>query len=104
MDPESRAHRAGCSRKQHANIFENAYRGIGPARARQRRSFVRSALEQRPPILARRSRRRAWLGQLRMVARLIPAAGALGQRRQIFFCSVGGYDTHGNQSPTTPTC
>ncbi|RYD75008.1 MAG: DUF1501 domain-containing protein, partial [Verrucomicrobiaceae bacterium] len=32
--------------------------------------------------------------QLKMVARLIAARGALNMKRQIFFVSVGGYDTH----------
>jgi uncharacterized protein (DUF1501 family) len=35
--------------------------------------------------------------QLRMVARLIHARDALNMKRQIFFCSVGGYDTHTGQ-------
>ncbi len=35
--------------------------------------------------------------QLKMVARLIGAREALGQRRQIFFCSAGGFDTHSGQ-------
>lgn len=34
--------------------------------------------------------------QLRMVARLISARQALGMRRQTFFCSIGGFDTHGD--------
>jgi uncharacterized protein (DUF1501 family) len=43
--------------------------------------------------------------QLRMVARLIEAgnrsaaSGGFGMRRQIFFCQVGGYDTHSGQTP-----
>ena len=43
--------------------------------------------------------------QLRMVARLIEAgsrstgAGGFGMKRQIFFCQVGGYDTHSSQTP-----
>jgi uncharacterized protein (DUF1501 family) len=43
--------------------------------------------------------------QLRMVARLIEAGhrasanGGFGMKRQIFFCSVGGYDLHTNQTP-----
>ncbi|HZR16738.1 MAG TPA: DUF1501 domain-containing protein, partial [Verrucomicrobiae bacterium] len=43
--------------------------------------------------------------QLQMVARLIEAgnrsaaAGGFGMRRQIFFCQVGGYDLHTNQTP-----
>lgn len=36
-------------------------------------------------------------GQLRMVLRLIMAREALGMRRQIFFCSMGGFDTHDDQ-------
>ena len=33
-------------------------------------------------------------GQLQMVARMIANAGALGARRQVFFVSMGGFDTH----------
>jgi uncharacterized protein (DUF1501 family) len=42
--------------------------------------------------------------QLKMIARLIEAghrsvaAGGFGMKRQIFFCSVGGYDLHTNQT------
>jgi uncharacterized protein (DUF1501 family) len=45
--------------------------------------------------------------QLRMIARLIEAgnrsvaAGGFGMKRQIFFCQVGGYDTHSGQTPGT---
>lgn len=35
--------------------------------------------------------------QLSMTARLISARSSLGMQRQIFFCAVGGYDTHGDQ-------
>jgi len=44
------------------------------------------------------------VSQLRMVARLIEAGnravanGGFGMRRQIFFCQVGGYDTHAGQA------
>jgi uncharacterized protein (DUF1501 family) len=52
--------------------------------------------------------------QMKMIARLIQARGpaAFNMHRQIFFCSVGGYDTHTNQvtfnndgsvTPTTGT-
>lgn len=34
--------------------------------------------------------------QLRQVARLIDARAATGVKRQVFFVSMGGYDTHGN--------
>ena len=35
--------------------------------------------------------------QLHMILRLLSAQGALKMRRQIFFCSMGGYDTHDNE-------
>jgi uncharacterized protein (DUF1501 family) len=35
--------------------------------------------------------------QLNMIAKMIAARTNLGMKRQIFFCSVGGYDTHGDQ-------
>ncbi len=34
--------------------------------------------------------------QLRMAARLISARNALGLKRQCIFCSIGGFDTHGD--------
>lgn len=37
--------------------------------------------------------------QLKQVARLIKLAPTLGIQRQIFFCSIGGFDTHNNQNP-----
>ncbi len=42
--------------------------------------------------------------QLKMIARLIQARGPAGfdMKRQIFFCSVGGYDTHTAQVTFTP--
>ncbi len=39
--------------------------------------------------------------QLKMAARLIAARNGLGMKRQIFFTSVGGYDTHTNQVGNT---
>ncbi|MCB1612316.1 MAG: DUF1501 domain-containing protein, partial [Xanthomonadales bacterium] len=40
--------------------------------------------------------------QLRMVARLISARGALQMDRQIFFVGQGGYDTHDSQLANHP--
>lgn len=40
--------------------------------------------------------------QLKMVARMIAARDALGAKRQVFFVSAGGYDTHDNQLATHP--
>jgi uncharacterized protein (DUF1501 family) len=38
--------------------------------------------------------------QLRMVARLIAARDKLGLKKQCFFCSIGGFDTHGEDQLT----
>tara|TARA_R110002096_G_scaffold116864_3_gene253311 strand:+ start:480 stop:1985 length:1506 start_codon:yes stop_codon:yes gene_type:complete len=35
--------------------------------------------------------------QLKMIAKLISGRSALGNNRQIFFCSMGGFDTHAEQ-------
>jgi uncharacterized protein (DUF1501 family) len=40
--------------------------------------------------------------QLRMVAQMISVRNTLGARRQVFFVSQGGYDTHDNQLNTQP--
>ena len=37
--------------------------------------------------------------QLQTIARVIGARSALGARRQVFFVSMGGFDTHDNQNP-----
>src|SRR5262249_42425630 len=42
--------------------------------------------------------------QLEQVAKLISVREALGMRRQIFFCALGGFDTHSGQvAPGEPT-
>ena len=41
--------------------------------------------------------------QLQQVARLIKVRDSLGMKRQIFFCALGGFDTHTNQTGTNPT-
>lgn len=40
--------------------------------------------------------------QLQMIARVISAQSALGQNRQIFFASLGGFDTHDDQVNQLP--
>lgn len=57
---------------------------------------VTAALDAAPPLAT--AFPASTLGQqLQMVARLISARGQLGMRRQIFFCSLIGFDTHGGQ-------
>jgi uncharacterized protein (DUF1501 family) len=40
--------------------------------------------------------------QLQTVAHIIAAAPALGVKRQVFFVSIGGFDTHANQNGVQP--
>ena len=40
--------------------------------------------------------------QLRLVARMIASRNALGAKRQVFFVSLGGWDTHDSQLTTQP--
>jgi uncharacterized protein (DUF1501 family) len=42
-------------------------------------------------------------GQLKQVAQIMQARSSLGLMRQIFFCSLGGFDTHSGQLPTQET-
>jgi uncharacterized protein (DUF1501 family) len=41
--------------------------------------------------------------QLKQVAKLIKIKDSLGFKRQIFFCSLGGFDTHTNETSANPT-
>ncbi len=41
--------------------------------------------------------------QLEQVAKLISLRNLLGMKRQLFFCSIGGFDTHSGQVGTNPT-
>jgi uncharacterized protein (DUF1501 family) len=41
--------------------------------------------------------------QLKQVAKLIKIKDTLGMHRQIFFCSLGGFDTHTNETNSDPT-
>jgi len=94
MDPETRAMSREI-RREHANVFEQAYAAT-VRRALDSDAFVKAALESQPAITTVFPD--TWLGsQLQMAARMIQAQAALGQRRQIFFCGIGGWDTHDEQ-------
>jgi uncharacterized protein (DUF1501 family) len=41
--------------------------------------------------------------QLKQIAKIIKLKDSLGMKRQVFFCSLGGFDTHSNQTGTNPT-
>jgi uncharacterized protein (DUF1501 family) len=79
----------------HYNLFEQAYadtvmRSIGA-------SDLLTAAFASVPVLQTRFPDGLLGKQLKMVANLIGARSFLGMQRQIFFCAVQGYDTHGGQ-------
>lgn len=53
------------------------------------------------PVLATAFPNTGLGNQLKQVAKLIKLSRAAGERRQIFFTSIGGFDTHTNQGTTT---
>ena len=83
-------------------------------RSTRRSSTARSRRRRpsRPPSTRRRSRRRrnttcprpgsnaanGLAQQIQTVARVIGARNAIGAKRQVFFVSMGGFDTHDNQN------
>jgi uncharacterized protein (DUF1501 family) len=79
----------------HNNLFEQAYADT-VTRAIADNDLLTSALAGSPALQTVFPA--TDLGsQLNMVAKLIAARTSLGMQRQIFFCAVQGYDTHGDQ-------
>ena len=79
----------------HNNLFEKAYSDT-VSRAIAANDLLTSSLAGIPALQTVFPT--TSLGkQLNMIAKLIAARNNLGMKRQIFFCSVGGYDTHGDQ-------
>jgi uncharacterized protein (DUF1501 family) len=62
--------------------------------------LLSQALKNIPPIQTVFPAKNGLAAQLKQVAQVIAARGALGVNRQIFFCSQGGFDTHSDQLPT----
>jgi uncharacterized protein (DUF1501 family) len=79
----------------HNNLFEQAFSDT-VSRSIAANELLTSALAGLP-ALQTVFPATSLSNQLKMVANLIAARTNLGMQRQIFFCSVGGYDTHGDQ-------
>ena len=77
------------------NLFEDGYRYV-VRKSLDNGALISSALAQVTPFTTVFPN--TGLGrQMQMVARLIASRSRLDMRRQIFFVSQGGYDTHGPQ-------
>ncbi len=80
---------------QSANLFEGAWKSV-IERAIQNQQILASALANVPPFTT--AFPNTGIGnQMQMIARLVAVRGALGLKRQVFFCSLGGFDTHGDE-------
>jgi len=79
----------------HNNLFEQAYADT-VSRSIADNDFITAALNGVPP-LATVFPNTSLGRQLAMVAKMIGARSNLSMQRQIFFVSVQGYDTHGDQ-------
>jgi uncharacterized protein (DUF1501 family) len=76
-----------------ANLFDKAWNDV-IARAIDNQRILSNALSAATPFTTVFPT--TGLGQqLQMVARLISIRQALGLKRQVFFASIGGFDTHG---------
>jgi uncharacterized protein (DUF1501 family) len=86
------------ARAPQAHLFERNYAGT-TRRALDNHALMNSALAVTPtPAPPLHPFPDTDLGrQLRMVARLVAARGALGMQRQVFYVTQGGYDNHDNQ-------
>jgi len=83
------------------NLFEGAWKEV-IQRAIQNQQVLASALAAVPPFVT--TFPDTSIGnQMEMIARLISARAALGLKRQVFFCSIGGFDTHGETQQADQT-
>lgn len=77
------------------HLLENDYAKIN-ARAIEFGEFVNSALE-RAPSFTSFGEGNSLAAQLSTVAKIIASRDVIGNKRQIFLVTQGGYDTHSNQ-------
>ena len=66
----------------------------------QNAGILSNALKNIPPVQTVFPANNSLASQLKQIAQVIAARSALGINRQIFFCSLGGFDTHADQLNT----
>ncbi|MFZ6846245.1 DUF1501 domain-containing protein [Undibacterium sp. RuTC16W] len=84
-----------------ANLFENEYNRV-TRRSMDANNTLTSALAGAPAINTVFPANNNLGDQLKMVARMISSASALGAKRQVFFVSMGGFDNHDGLLDTHP--
>lgn len=76
-----------------SHLFENEYTRV-TKRSIDADGILTSALAGAPPITTQFTVLSNLAEQLKMVARMIATSSAVGAKRQVFFVSMGGFDTH----------
>jgi uncharacterized protein (DUF1501 family) len=76
-----------------SHVLENEYNKVS-ARSIGANEILTGALATAAPLATVFPTGNSLADQLKMVARMISASGTLGTRRQVFFVSLGGFDTH----------
>jgi uncharacterized protein (DUF1501 family) len=85
----------------YTNLFERAF-GAVTRRAVDNNLLVTNALAAAPALTTQFPTNSYLADQLKMVAQLIAVRSALGMRRQIYFVSTGGFDTHDHELTDQP--
>lgn len=75
------------------HLLENEYTRVSK-RALDANSVLSTALAAAPALTTVFPAANTLGDQLKLVARMISTAGSLGAKRQVFFVSLGGFDTH----------
>ena len=75
------------------NLLENEYNRVSK-RSIEAHEVLTAALAATPALTTTFPTGNSLADQLKMVARMIAAAPALGTKRQVFFVSMGGFDNH----------
>jgi uncharacterized protein (DUF1501 family) len=83
------------------HIFENEYTRV-TKRSLDAYSQVTTALGAGPAIRTTFPSSNFLADQLKVIARLISVGQQLGAKRQVFFASIGGFDTHDNLATAHP--
>ena len=87
--------------QQRSHTLENEYNRIS-RRSIDANASLTAAFATAPAINTPFPASNSLGDQLKMVARMISVGGNLGAKRQVFFVSMGGFDTHDNLTTTHP--
>jgi len=83
------------------HLFESEYTRVA-ARSIDAGAVLSQALAAAPPLTTTFPSGNALADQLKFVARMISTAAATGTKRQVFFVSISGFDTHDGLAAVHP--